>query len=110
VTGGVFDRDWDYLDDGCTERPVDERELEGGSVFLLFSDTWSIVPTPLSCCVVQVKETRTMTQQARAVLNRMAIRAISHKACMMIIIIILLGLIGVVFYYGIVRRHIQHKD
>lgn len=56
---------------------------------------------------VQVVETNYFTRTARHVLNRMHVRAVQHKACMLLIIVVLLVLIGVVFYYGIVRRHMQ---
>lgn len=36
------------------------------------------------------------------------VRAHQHKACLILIIMVLMVLIGVVFYYGIVERHLRH--
>jgi CHASE3 domain sensor protein len=38
------------------------------------------------------------------------VRAHQHKACLILIIIVLLILIGVVFYYGIIQRHLRHRS
>jgi hypothetical protein len=51
-----------------------------------------------------VQETNWFTRSARQVMNNMHLRAIRHKACLILIIIFLLFLIGVTFYYGVLKR------
>jgi len=63
----------------------------------------------VSCCVhsvglfcdVQVKETNSLTGKARRLLTGMKRRACTNRLMLWGIIIILLGLIGVVLYFGI---------
>jgi vesicle transport through interaction with t-SNAREs protein 1 len=51
-----------------------------------------------------VQETKQFTMDARGVLKDMGRRAIMHKLCCLLVIIVLLGLIGVTAYYGIIKK------
>jgi hypothetical protein len=56
---------------------------------------------------LQVQETNWFTRSARQVMNKMHLRAVRHKACLILIIGFLLVLIGIVFNYGVLARY--HK-
>lgn len=51
-----------------------------------------------------VTETRNFTSEARIVLRSMGTRAIMHKICVYATIIILAGVIGIIVYYGFVKK------
>lgn len=53
----------------------------------------------------KVKETREFTLDARQVLRMMGTRAVMHKCFVMFTIIALLGVIGVIIYYGFVSKN-----
>jgi len=54
---------------------------------------------------IQVQETSWFTRSARQVMNNMHLRAIRHKACLILIIVFQFILIGVVFNYGVLARY-----
>lgn len=57
----------------------------------------------------QVQETSWFTRSARQVMNNMHLRAIRHKACLILIIVFQFILIGIVFNYGVLARY-RKKD
>jgi vesicle transport through interaction with t-SNAREs protein 1 len=52
----------------------------------------------------KVTETKQYTTDAKGILVDMGYRAIRHKICMLLVIVILLGLIGLTGYYGFVKE------
>jgi vesicle transport through interaction with t-SNAREs protein 1 len=52
----------------------------------------------------KVEETRSFTNQAKYVLREMGIRGAFHKACVMVTIVILLGAIGAIVYFGFLNK------
>lgn len=55
----------------------------------------------------KVEETSFFTRSARQVMNSIHYRNIRHKACLIGVIIVLVGLIILVFWQGVLRRY--HK-
>lgn len=51
----------------------------------------------------KVKETREYTMDAKQILRTMGNRAVMHKCCVMITIIILFAVICVIIYYGFIK-------
>jgi len=55
----------------------------------------------------RVKETRGFTLEAKKVLQLMGNRAFMHKCCIMFLIIFLAGVIGVIAYFGFLKKEIK---
>ncbi len=55
----------------------------------------------------KVTETRQFTMDAKKVLQIMGNRAVMHKCCVMFTIVVLLGVIGVIAYYGFIKSRVQ---
>jgi len=55
----------------------------------------------------RVKETRGFTLEAKKVLRLMGNRAFMHKCCIMFLIFFLAGIIGVIAYYGFLKKEVN---
>lgn len=55
----------------------------------------------------RVKETKGFTVEAKRVLRLMGNRAFMHKCCVMFLIFFLAGVIGVISYYGFIKKNIK---
>ena len=52
----------------------------------------------------KVTETRGFTTDAKSVLRMMGFRAVYHKMCMLFTILVLAGVIGVIVYFGFLKK------